>query len=321
MKKILIAGLQHAHIRTLYDKINNNPDCEIVGVYDELYDENFGIKVTHKNFDAMLNECEADILAVGDAYGKRGAIIIAALKKNLHIIADKPLCTSLSELDEIERLSKEKKRVIGCMLDLRENTNVYGAKKLIDEGLIGKVKSLQFGGQHPLNFGKRPMWYFEENMHGGTINDIAIHALDICEFMLGCEISSFDFAESWNTFEKMPHFQDGSRVAFTMANGCRCMGEVSYFAPDVSGFNTPFYWRFTIWGEKGVIEFNYNDDGINAAFNGVEGMKKFAGAVNERTDLSSFIAEIDGGNPPLCTAHILKISRKCLELQQKSFNK
>ena len=50
-------------------------------------------------------------------------------------------------------------------------------------------------------------------------------------------------------------------------------------------------------------------------------MKKFAGAVNEWTDLSSFIAEIDGGNPPLCTAHILKISRKCLELQKKSFNK
>ena len=143
MKKILIAGLQHAHIRTLYDKINNNPDCEIVGVYDEFYDENFGIKVTHKNFDAMLNECEADILAVGDAYGKRGAIIIAALKKNLHIIADKPLCTSLADLDEIERLSKEKNRVIGCMLDLRENTNVYGAKKLIDDGLIGKVRSLQ----------------------------------------------------------------------------------------------------------------------------------------------------------------------------------
>ena len=69
------------------------------------------------------------------------------------------------------------------------------------------------------------------------------------------------------------------------------------------------------------MEFNYNDDGINAAFSGIEGMKKFAGSVNEWTDLSSFIAEIDGRIPPLNTAHILKISRKCLELQQKSFNK
>lgn len=321
MKKILIAGLQHAHIKTLFDKINSTPDCEIVGVYDELYDENFDIKVTHKNFAQMLSECPADILAVGDAYGKRGKLIIEGLKRGLHIIADKPLCTSLAELDEIEQLTKEKKAVIGCMLDLRENTNVYGAKKLIAEGLIGKVRSFHFSGQHPLNFGKRPMWYFEEGMHGGTINDIAIHALDICEFMLDCEIASYDFAESWNTFEQMPHFQDGSRVAFTMSNGCRCMGEVSYFAPDVSGFSTPFYWRFTIWGDKGVMEFNYNDDGINIAFSGVEGMKKFAGAQNEWTDLGSFLSEIDGTKAPLNTDHVLKISRKCLELQQKSYSK
>ncbi|MBR1966570.1 MAG: Gfo/Idh/MocA family oxidoreductase [Lentisphaeria bacterium] len=319
MKKILIAGLQHAHIKTLYDKINSTPDCEIVGVYDELYDENFGIKVTHRNFREMLDNCEADILAVGDAYGKRGQIIIGGLKKGLHIIADKPLCTSLAELDEIEKLAKEKKAVIGCMLDLRENTNIYGAKKYIGEGLLGKVKSLQFSGQHPLNYGVRPMWYFEKDMHGGTINDIAIHALDICEFMLDCEIDRFNFAESWNTFAEVPHFQDGSRVAFTMANGCRCMGEVSYFAPDVSGFSTPFYWRFTIWGEKGVIEFNYNDDGITFAVSKEPGLKKLAGYANEWTDLSSFLAEISGEMPPLNTAHILKISRKCLELQKQSF--
>ena len=107
MKKFLIAGLQHGHIKTLFDKINNTADCEIVGVYDEMYDENFGIRVTHRNFQEMLETCDADILAVGDAYGKRGQIIIEGLKKGLHIIADKPLCTSLAELDEIEKLAKE----------------------------------------------------------------------------------------------------------------------------------------------------------------------------------------------------------------------
>jgi len=27
-------------------------------------------------------------------------------------------------------------------------------------------------------WGTRPAWYFEPGMHGGTLNDIAIHALD-----------------------------------------------------------------------------------------------------------------------------------------------
>lgn len=321
MRKFAFAGLQHGHVATIYKKLTEHSDCEIVGVYDSIYEENFGIKVTHNDLQKMISEVKPDVLVIGDAYGKRGKLVIEGLKAGLHIISDKPLCTSLAELDKIEKLAKEKNAVVGCMLDLRENLNIYGAKKLIAEGLIGKVRSIQFGGQHPLNYGTRPAWYFENGMHGGTINDIAIHALDICEFMLEDEIKTFDFAESWNTFAEVPHFQDGSRVAFTMANGCRCMGEVSYFAPDVSGFSTPFYWRFTIWGEKGVMEFNYNDEGINIAFSGVEGMKKFAGAENEWTDLTSFLAELDGKTAPLNTQQVLKISRKCLELQQKSFNK
>lgn len=321
MRKFAFAGLQHGHVAVIYKKLNEHPDCEIVGVYDSVYEENFGIKVTHKDLHAMISDVKPDVLVIGDVYGKRGQLVIEGLKAGLNIISDKPLCISLDELGEIEKLVKEKNAVVGCMLDLRENPNVYAAKKYIQQGLPGKVKSIQFGGQHPLNFGTRPAWYFEKGMHGGTINDIAVHALDICEFLLDDEIKSLDFAESWNTFKEVPYFQDGSRLAFTMNGGCRCMGEVSYFAPDANGFNNPWYWRFTIWGEKGTMEFNYYNPGIIFASKSDAGMQCLDGMNNEWTDLGSFIAELDGGAPELNTRQVLKISRKCLEFQQKSFNK
>ena len=99
------------------------------------------------------------------------------------------------------------------------------------------------------------------------------------------------------------------------------MGEVSYFAPDANGFNNPWYWRFTIWGEKGTMEFNYYNPGIIFASKSDAGMQCLDGMNNEWTDLGSFIAELDGGAPELNTRQVLKISRKCLEFQQKSFNK
>lgn len=318
MKKFAFAGLQHGHVATIYKKLAEHPDCEIAGVYDSVYDENFNIKVTHKNLQSMIAEVKPDVLVIGDAYGKRGQLVIEGLKANLNIISDKPLCTSLAELDEIEKLVREKNAVVGCMLDLRENNNVYAAKKYIEQGIAGKIKSIHFDGQHPLCYGTRPAWYFEKGMHGGTVNDIAIHALDICEFLLNDEIKSLDFAESWNTFTEVPHFQDGSRLAFTMKNGCRCMGEVSYFAPDANGYDNPWYWRFTIWGEKGVMEFNFCSSGITFASKNQTGLQHLDGMDNEWTDLTSFLAELDGKSAPLNTKQVLKISRKSLELQQKS---
>lgn len=104
---------------------------------------------------------------------KRG-YIIEALKHNKHVICDKPICTDLKELEEIEKLSKEKNLRVACMLDLRYIPQVGKVKELIQSGEIGEIKIASFTGQHFLDYGNRPIWYYEGNNQGGTINDIAI---------------------------------------------------------------------------------------------------------------------------------------------------
>jgi predicted dehydrogenase len=64
----------------------------------------------------MLDEVEVDIVAVGDYYGVRGERVIAALERGKHVIADKPLCTSLAELDRIEQLAAEKGLSVFCQV-------------------------------------------------------------------------------------------------------------------------------------------------------------------------------------------------------------
>ena len=124
----------------------------------------------------MLEETDCDAIAIGDYYAQRGSLIIQALSHGKHVISDKPLCTSLDELDEIERLAAAKSLKVNCMLDMRDSAPFISVRKLIRQGLIGEVHAITFGGQHPLLLGKRPAWYFEPGKHGGTINDIVIHA-------------------------------------------------------------------------------------------------------------------------------------------------
>ena len=176
---LAFAGFRHSHIIGLYNTAKNSADVVITGCFEE--DENAlenakknGIEFTYNSYNEILNDVNVDAVAIGDYYGKRGSMIIEALKAGKHIICDKPLCTSLSELAEIEKLTKEKNLKVSCMLDLRYLPQIPKVIDLINNGEIGEVATISFTGQHHLDYGNRPGWYFEEGKHGGTINDISI---------------------------------------------------------------------------------------------------------------------------------------------------
>ncbi len=135
-----------------------------------------------------MSDKNIDAIAIGNYYGARGRMAIDALKFGKHVISDKPLCTSTEELNEIERLADEKNLKVSLMLDLRYSGNVLAARKVIKEGRIGTVNNVYFGGQHPLMYGKRPGWYFEVGKHGGVINDIVIHGIDLICYLTGLEV-------------------------------------------------------------------------------------------------------------------------------------
>ena len=154
MSKIRVAfmGFRHGHIGDVYRRIQNRDDAEIVAACEE--DEptrrklaaEGAFKITHASFDAMLAEVPADVIAVGDYYGKRGRILIQALEHGCHVISDKPVCTSLEEMDQIEKLASAKRLVVGCQLDLRDGAVTAAARVAIQAGEIGEVHAITFGG-------------------------------------------------------------------------------------------------------------------------------------------------------------------------------
>jgi predicted dehydrogenase len=137
------------------------------------------------SFGRLLGEVDVDAIAVGDYYSRRGAIVIEALRRGKHVLSDKPVCTSLTELEEIEALLRTTKLSLGCQFTLRGSGVLRRARRAIAEGKIGPVHALAFKGQHPLNYGTRAGWYFEPGQQGGTINDIAIHAIDLIPWLTG----------------------------------------------------------------------------------------------------------------------------------------
>jgi predicted dehydrogenase len=280
-----------------------------------------GVELTHRDFGQMMSDVACDAVAVGDYYGRRGSLILSALEQGKHVISDKPLCTGRGEVDRIEALALARGLKVGCMLTMRDSRPMLGLRQLLRAGTLGEVHAITFGGQHPLRPDSRPHWYFEEGKHGGTINDIGIHALDAIPWMTGLRVKRIEAARCWNAFaDHAPHFQDGAQLMLTLDNGCGVLGDVSYFAPDAAGDNLPLYWRVTVWGRKGVAEISNSAREIRLALNTDHELRS-APLPPEKAGgyLESFLRDIAGeapGDGELDTKAVLASTRLALEVQK-----
>lgn len=319
-------GFRHPHIMDMYrrclvhDEIEVSAGCEPDGATAAALTEGGEVEITHRDVDQLLEEVPCDVVAIGDCYGLRAERILAALRANKHVICDKPLSISLADLEQIRAVASERGRKVGCMLDMRDHPVFLGIRAALREGEVGEVHAINFEGQHPLLYGRRPDWYFEPGMHGGVFNDIAVHALDILPWMTGLQLRAITAARGWNaTLPQHPHFEQCGQLMLELENGAGVLGDISYLTPDSFAYAYPNYWRFTVWGSGGVLEGRLNANSLtifrdgNAEAETIELPAGMPGAY-----LDSFLAEIEGRERGLHlhTEEVYRASRAALLLQQ-----
>lgn len=328
MDKVRFAfvGFRHGHIFSLYDLAQSREDVEVVAACEEDEATRSGlaqsgrVQITHSSYRELLDSVACDVIAVGDYYGKRGGIIIEALRRGKHAIADKPICTSLGELNEIERLAKAGRLAVGCQLDMRNGGTMLETRRLVRAGEIGEVHVIVVTGQHPLLYGTRPGWYFEPGKHGGTINDIGIHAVDAIPWITGETFVRLEAARAWNArLPQEPSFQDAGQFMATLSNGCGVLCDVSYLSPDKMGYRMPQYWRMMLSGSKGLLEAIPTANQVIVYRGDAEEPEVIATGVGNRGGyLESFLREVRGDTAgvDLSSAEVLAASRVALTIQQ-----
>ena len=331
MLKLAFAGFRHGHVMGLYNGAKTHPDVQVVAACEEDQPtveslRSAGkVELTHTNFREMLAQTDCEAIAIGDYFAKRGSLIIAAMEAGKHVISDKPICTRLDELDQIARLTREKRLKLGCLLDLRDSGVFRTARRLIREGTIGQVLAIVFTAQHPLLLATRPKWYFEPGKHGGTINDIGVHAIDLIPWLTGQHITHTVAARTWNArLPQFPHFHDGGQLMLKLVSGAGVLGDVSYFTPDGVAYAAPQYWRLTFHGSAGLLEASFGQRTLALA----RSTDKSPQPVPIDDDvpngcLDAFLRDIAGqsSDSDLTTANVLDASRRTLIIQQAADEK
>ncbi len=314
MMNLAFAGFRHSHILSLYNAAVTDENVNIVGCFEENPAESIitdAVSLTYTSYEEVLNDARVDAIAIGDYYAKRGQMVIAALKAGKHVICDKPICTALDELDEIEALVHQTGLKVCCMLDLRYMPQITTVQNLINEGKIGEIVNVSFTGQHCLDYGNRPGWYFEDGKHGGTINDIAIHGIDLIRYLTKKNLTNINCARTWNAYaENEPAFKDCAQFMAEFED-VSVMADVSYAAPKCNK-TLPTYWAFTFWGKKGMLSFNYASSDLCVYTTEVEILPC---PPAEITILRDFALQMDNKDSVLNCEDMLKSQRQALYIQ------
>jgi len=324
--RIAFAGFRHGHIMEVYQFAGKHAQCCVAGAAEDHAEtaasvQKQGVTLTHASVDALLADPGAfDALAIGDYYGRRGNLAIRALELGKHVILDKPICTRLDECERMAQLSARNGLSVGCQLSLRDMAPTRTLKRLVAEGIIGRVHTVLFTGQHPLSYGVRPAWYFEDGKHGGTINDIGIHGIDFVTWMLGRKWAEVLAARVWNSsLPQCPPFNVGAQMLLRLDDQAGVLGDVSYYAPASQGYSTPQYWRFTLHGDKGVLETSATLKDVTVWRDGAKAAETLPfDPPRARGYFEDFVAEATGraAECELTTAQVLESARATLLVQQ-----
>jgi predicted dehydrogenase len=256
--KIAMAGLAHAHGTGFLKSALKHEGVSIVGFYDNDNPENakaaseeFGAPV-FTDLDELLYNQGANTLLTARINNVKPEYIIRALKAGLGVIADKPMATTMEDIDKIEAAANESGAPLYLMLTERFDAAVYTAKQMIDRGEIGKITSQYLVRPHRLRPERRPAWMFDRKQYGGIINDIGVHDIDLARFFTGSEVKQVLGAKVSNMrFTEYTDFCDNGTALFEMEDGSVATVTVHWMTPDA--YHAHGDTRFLLEGTHGFL--------------------------------------------------------------------
>ena len=134
-----------------------NPHCTMKTVVDlsperQRYVHNLypSIKVTDK-VEEVFKDSSIDAVIISTPVSSHYQLTIDALKSGKHVLVEKPMATSVAEVEQIETLANKKKLVAMVGHTFLYNTAVRYVKKLIDSGDLGEIRYIY---SHRLNLGR-----------------------------------------------------------------------------------------------------------------------------------------------------------------------
>ena len=206
----------------------------------------------YDGYEEMLDKEQLDVVGICLPYYQIAEASIAVARRNIHIIAEKPVATTLSNLYALMNAVTENRVRLTTMLNMRVDPHYLAIKDSIAAGDIGEP--ILATAQKSYRFGEsRPDFYKKKETYGGTIPWIGIHCLDYIHYTTNLDYTDVAaFQSNLDHPGYKPGFQDNVGMLLRLSNGGTALINLDYLRPETA--TTHGDDRLRIVGSEGVIE-------------------------------------------------------------------
>jgi xylose dehydrogenase (NAD/NADP) len=190
-------------------------------------------------YEELLSDPEIDVVYNPLPNSLHAAWTVKALEAGKHVLCEKPLATTLDDIDAITAAASKTGKVVAEAFMYRHHPQTLKVKELVKEGAVGKVVMMR--GVFTFSLTNLRDIRMNPGLGGGSIWDIGCYPISYARFMYGLEpIQVFGF-----------QVDSPTGVDQSFSGEMRFLGDA--VAQFQSSFWSPSYTLFEIFGDKGRI--------------------------------------------------------------------
>ena len=194
------------------------------------------------DINAALEHVDAVIICVPNFL--HYPIAKLCFEKRKHVLCEKPVCTKVSDCEDLIMMAKERSLVFTVAHVRRFHPAVKKIKDIIVGNSLGLLKSFDFREGTAFNWPTVTGFLFDkEKAGGGVLMDIGIHLLDLLFWWIDDDVSSMQYAD-----DNLGGVEATAEIQMTFKNGIS--GHVKLTRLSVLKNS------YTLYFEKGTISWN-----------------------------------------------------------------
>ena len=331
--KIMIAGTANPHIPAYLRGAGRNVSAmETIAISDfdalrlgnarEILAQNSSVKFYTDYLEMFAAHPEAEAVMIGSDNIEHFEMFKAAVKQKLHIFMMKVISMNEDECRKMVEIGEHYDRVVQCELELHFNPQFQQARKLVQSGTLGEIKSVYLTNvsQSPCNYFPNwgdPVLSYGRKIairpgagyyRGGAITDHP-HPYDLIRWIFGHEFRTV-FAMSAPNQRAHLAVEDHAAISGELDNGIKYFINPSYTNLEEKVPTRRLLWpkslecNLKITGTKGYFAADFFDRHVYIVGNNyvspdrliVDGCPRLASNPDDNL-VGSFIAAINGRRP------------------------
>lgn len=231
----------------LIGPIRDAERSELVGVASrdaekaKAYAKEHEIDKAYESYEALLADPEIDVVYIALPNALHAEWIVKAAEAGKHVLCEKPLVTSLEDLDRVEAAAVANKVTVFEAFMSLHHPQVATIRSMIGEGKLGRLQAFKGWLAYNLPEGANDV-RLDPTLDGGALWDVGVYPNSLAITLNGGEAP----VEVW---AQQVEGESGVDVA-TVAQ----LKFASGFVAQIScGFRSPYHEGAQLVGEKGIV--------------------------------------------------------------------